>query len=284
MCTFQTNGLTERFNQTLVTQLIKVVNEKCDDWDDHLQQVAFSYRCNIQASTKFQPFQLLYGVKPRLPTDIDVDSAEDEEIAWSEQGDDGMRSNLVEERIKEVGDCIQQVREEGWKNIRASQDNQKKQYDLKHAGCVFAIGDKVLKQNTRKNTRKGDKLEHRWTGPYEIAEACGKGTYKLKDVKSGQVFLQKVNTVRLRRYNTESTTSDLADQRTEAVRTTSNAGSCEESGTNSTQEDWSREANIQVKNAIKPIAISLLYNSLLQNTILHCTVVCCTVPYYTILH
>ena len=33
----QTNGLTERFNQTLQTALLKVVKETQTDWDEHLQ-------------------------------------------------------------------------------------------------------------------------------------------------------------------------------------------------------------------------------------------------------
>ena len=40
----QTNGLTERFNQTLKGSLIQVVNEKQNDWDDHIEKIMFSYR------------------------------------------------------------------------------------------------------------------------------------------------------------------------------------------------------------------------------------------------
>ena len=32
----QSNGLTERFNQTLQMSLLKVVNDTQSDWDDHL--------------------------------------------------------------------------------------------------------------------------------------------------------------------------------------------------------------------------------------------------------
>ena len=66
-------SLTERFNHTLTTHLMKVVNEKDDDWDDHLDPVLFGYRVNVQSSTKTTPFELLYGVKARLPIDIEQD-------------------------------------------------------------------------------------------------------------------------------------------------------------------------------------------------------------------
>ena len=40
----QTNGLTERYNQTLNGSLIQVVNEKQNDWDDDIERFMFSYR------------------------------------------------------------------------------------------------------------------------------------------------------------------------------------------------------------------------------------------------
>ena len=48
-----------------VTALSKVVNEASDDWDEHID--AFSYRINVQATTRKSPFELLYGVTARLP-------------------------------------------------------------------------------------------------------------------------------------------------------------------------------------------------------------------------
>ena len=40
----QTNGLVERFNQTLQRSLLKVVNENQTDWDEKLDGVLFAYR------------------------------------------------------------------------------------------------------------------------------------------------------------------------------------------------------------------------------------------------
>ena len=63
----QTNGLTERFNQTLKGSLIQVVNEKQNDWDDHIEKIMFSYRyeafcmCIIRLFTG-HPFILLLAI------------------------------------------------------------------------------------------------------------------------------------------------------------------------------------------------------------------------------
>ena len=56
----QTNGLTERFNQTLQTALLKVVNESQNDWDYHLSSILFAYRTSIQKTTKTSPFEVMY--------------------------------------------------------------------------------------------------------------------------------------------------------------------------------------------------------------------------------
>lgn len=52
----QTNGLTERFNQTLQSAL---VNDTQSDWDYHLPAILFAYRTSIQKATKFSPFELM---------------------------------------------------------------------------------------------------------------------------------------------------------------------------------------------------------------------------------
>ena len=66
----QTNGLDERFNQTLQRGLLKMINDNQNEWDKFLDSVLFAYRTSKQASTKFSPFFLLYGREPRLPVDL----------------------------------------------------------------------------------------------------------------------------------------------------------------------------------------------------------------------
>ena len=56
----QSNGLTERFNQTLQTALIKVGNDTQDDWDEHLSSVLFTYRTAQQKATKMLPFEVMF--------------------------------------------------------------------------------------------------------------------------------------------------------------------------------------------------------------------------------
>ena len=49
----QTNGLDERTNQTLKARLSKLMNENQNDWDEYLEEVAFSIRTS---DNQVQPF------------------------------------------------------------------------------------------------------------------------------------------------------------------------------------------------------------------------------------
>ena len=66
----QTNGLDERTNQTLKARLAKLVNENQNNWDDFLEDIAFSIRTQKQGSTKFTPFFLMFGRHPRTPCEV----------------------------------------------------------------------------------------------------------------------------------------------------------------------------------------------------------------------
>ncbi|KAG5276770.1 hypothetical protein AALO_G00109540 [Alosa alosa] len=66
----QTDGLVERFNQTLKSMLRKFVAENGKDWDRWLPYLLFTYREVPQASTGFSPFELLFGWPVRGPLDV----------------------------------------------------------------------------------------------------------------------------------------------------------------------------------------------------------------------
>lgn len=66
----QTDGLVERFNQTLKNMLRKFVSSSGSDWDQWLPYLLFAYREVPQAFSRFSPFELLYGRQVRGPLDL----------------------------------------------------------------------------------------------------------------------------------------------------------------------------------------------------------------------
>jgi hypothetical protein len=50
------------------TILTKLVNEKNNDWDEHLGAILFAYYITYKVNTKHIPFQLVYGLYSLMPT------------------------------------------------------------------------------------------------------------------------------------------------------------------------------------------------------------------------
>uniref|UniRef100_A0A8C4X6A1 Gypsy retrotransposon integrase-like protein 1 n=1 Tax=Erpetoichthys calabaricus TaxID=27687 RepID=A0A8C4X6A1_ERPCA len=96
----QTDGLVERFNQTLKQMLRKVVSADGRNWDQLLPLVLFAYWEVPQASTGFSPFELLYGHQPRGLLDMLKEGWEAEPLP----------SNNVLEYIAQLRDRLEHIR------------------------------------------------------------------------------------------------------------------------------------------------------------------------------
>lgn len=70
LLTTPTDGLVERYNQTLKGMLRKFVAANGKDWDHWLPYLMFAYREVPQASTGFSPFELLFGRPVKGPPDL----------------------------------------------------------------------------------------------------------------------------------------------------------------------------------------------------------------------
>ncbi len=64
----QTNGLVERFNQTLCEKLAKL-SEEIDQWDQFVDPILMAYRITKHSTTGVTPFLLTYSRKAILPVD-----------------------------------------------------------------------------------------------------------------------------------------------------------------------------------------------------------------------
>ncbi len=57
----QTNGLVERFNQTIQRALLKLIkDDQQKDWDVYIDCVLFEYRTSVQKSTMKTPFEVMF--------------------------------------------------------------------------------------------------------------------------------------------------------------------------------------------------------------------------------
>ncbi len=118
----QTDGLVERFNQTLKNMLRKFVADTGRDWDKWLPFVLFAYREVPQASTGFSPFELLYGWQVQGPLDLLRKSWEEGSAAKTEE-------RGIVQYVLEMRDRLEQYREQARENLQRNQQAQKQWYD-----------------------------------------------------------------------------------------------------------------------------------------------------------
>eukprot|EP00731_Ephydatia_muelleri_P007213 Em0003g1461a len=159
----QTDGLVERFNQTLKAMLRKTAVQEGKDWDLFIPYVLFAYREVPQSSTGFSPFELLYGREVRGPLDVVKETWE-----ASERSNQSVVSYAVNIREK-LEKMMALVRE----NVEKAQKVQKAWYDLNTRQRVFKEGDSVLVLLPTSN----NPLLAQWQGPYKVVKAVGKVNY-----------------------------------------------------------------------------------------------------------
>ena len=155
----QTDGQTERMNQTLETYLRIFVNQEQDDWFDLLPLAEFAYNNARQESTRMSPFFANYCFHPRFiaefsPTPVPA-------------------ANDFASHLHDVHDRLVE-------NVKKAQDIQARYYDRKYKPVEFEPGDLVwLNASHISTTRPSKKLDWKQLGPFKVLKRIGLQAYKL---------------------------------------------------------------------------------------------------------
>ncbi|KAG1948853.1 hypothetical protein F2P79_012397 [Pimephales promelas] len=115
----QTDGLVERFNQTLKQMLRRVTAEDKRDWDLMIPYVLFGIREVPQASTGFTPFELLFGRQPRGLLDVARE-------AWEQQP---APHRTIIEHVRQMRERIDRVMPLVHEHLCKAQQAQQRHYD-----------------------------------------------------------------------------------------------------------------------------------------------------------
>lgn len=149
----QSNGALERSHATLADYLKHYTSDKQTDWDKWLDIATFSYNTSIHASTKFTPYELVFGYKPDLPSSI----TRDPQFKYT--------YDSYIDQLKLKLNKTQQIARE---NLIKSKEISKKYYDKNTTPRTYNIGDKVLLSNNSSKPNLSKKLTPRFIGPYKI--------------------------------------------------------------------------------------------------------------------
>ena len=167
----QTDGLTERFNQTLENMLRTYVNSAGDNWDMYLPLLKFAYNSSVQQTIGMAPFEALYGFSPSMPNDVEVDRAL-AEIS----GRDVTAKGYITEMLPRLR-AVQALAKE---QVQVAQQIQEVEYNRRHnVGMVYEVGDLVLLYVAKFPKKVHRKLFLKWIGPYKITEKRNNLLYKL---------------------------------------------------------------------------------------------------------
>ena len=164
----QGNSKVERFHRTLHDVISKRVSENIQTWDIYLNQVLGAIRFNINESTKFSPFYLLYNHDPILPIDNIL------KLRHRYHGEEPHKIDLQEQHKSFVL---------AHKHLKKAKKGQAKYANQNSEYTEFQIGDPVyLKQQQRKS-----KLEGRCCPYCRIIEQTSPVSFKLKNQLDGTV-------------------------------------------------------------------------------------------------
>ena len=65
----QTNGQVECMNQTIIRMISKLEEDRKACWSEHLPELLLAYNATRSAVTRYSPYYLLFGRRPRIPVD-----------------------------------------------------------------------------------------------------------------------------------------------------------------------------------------------------------------------
>ena len=159
----QTDGQTERQNQTLEQYLRIFCNMEQDNWAQLLPYAEFAYNDAQHSATKQTPFFTNSGYHPTSPIQAKIG-----QFKPSIPG--------AEELAKDFQGRNQSLK----KNLEIAQKMQKKYYDQKHKPKTFQVGELVLLDTRNVRTqRPSKKLDYKYDGPFKIKEIINPQAYKL---------------------------------------------------------------------------------------------------------
>ena len=102
--------------------LVKYVDSKKDQWEKFLDTCVYAYNTSIHESTKFSPFELMFGRKAVLPISIDTGKSDPAVVLTEYNGTQAISPSSVQRAVKQRNAIL----EEAKANIAAAQQKKKK--------------------------------------------------------------------------------------------------------------------------------------------------------------
>ncbi|KAK2395503.1 hypothetical protein QL285_057237 [Trifolium repens] len=181
----QTDGQTERTNQSLEDLLRACVLDDRGSWDDVLPLIEFTYNNSYHSTIGMAPYEALYGRRCQTP------------LCWYQDGE----SMIVgPEMVQQTTDKVRKIRA----MMKVAQDRQKSYADKRRRPLEFEEGDHVFLRVTPTTgvgrALKARKLTPKFIGPYQILERIGKVAYRIALPQALSLIHDVFHVSQLRKY------------------------------------------------------------------------------------
>jgi hypothetical protein len=170
------NGLTERFNRTLLRMIKAYLKGEQTDWDLHLGCLAGAYRATPQESTGLTPNLLMLGREVRLPA----------ELCWGSRTDTGEDITSYGDYVNKLRDKIQHAHFVARKHLEIATKRQKDYYDVKKYLMNYNEGDAAWYLSEGRKKGESPKLQPAYEGPYYIKQKINDLDYLIQKDAAGK--------------------------------------------------------------------------------------------------
>jgi hypothetical protein len=126
------NGVTEKFNRTLISMMRTLEPEKKSNWKSYIEPFVHAYNATRHETTGYSSFVLMFGREPSLPIDLVFGLDKNE------------KSKSVSTYVKNLREKLTSACRIANTAIKNSQVPQKANYDQKTKGVALNVGDRVL--------------------------------------------------------------------------------------------------------------------------------------------
>ncbi|KAL0153990.1 hypothetical protein M9458_050705, partial [Cirrhinus mrigala] len=153
----QSQGVLERFHQTLKTMIRTYCLQHQKDWDEEIPLLLFAVRNTMQESLGFSPAELVFGHSLRGPLKV----LQEQLLSVSQT--DASQKNVLD-HVSSFRERLHLVWQLAQKSLANSQTRMKGRYDKRSVRRSFKVGDQVLVLLPL----PGSALQAKFTGPYVI--------------------------------------------------------------------------------------------------------------------
>ena len=180
----QCNSQVEVFNKTVAKYLSSFVDQSTLDWEQYIPMLMFSYNTSYHSTIMTTPFELLFGMKPRLP------SLPHQDVQRVHYGE-----SFASERLLE----LQKARQIAEQHMADKSQQIKQTFDKQSQPHNFRVGDLVLfaEHDFRGKNRK---LATKWVGPAEIINITDTNV----KIKCRNNKIKKLNVKYIKHFKLES--------------------------------------------------------------------------------